>query len=1041
VTPTLTRVALGYVNAYLVGHPQRWVLIDTGERAHGAALLEAAARFAGDVPPQAIVLTHGHFDHAGGARELSQHWGVPIYASRFELPFLGGAAAYPQPDPAVGGFYIPYRGSCRQSALTLAGAISCPYNGAMPTAVITTKLYIPAPRPNAVIRAELIARLNKGLHHRLTLISAPAGFGKTSLVSAWSAGSGRPVAWLSLDDADTDLGRFLTHLVAALQTIAPTLGNDVIALLQSSQPPAVDALLPLLLNQIATLPRPALLVLDDVHVLDADIIHQTLAFLTEHLPPQLHLIIITREDPPLPLARLRARGQLAELRTADLRLTHAEASAFLTEVMGLNLSSDDIRALEERTEGWIAGLQLAALSLRGHQDVPTFIRTFAGDHRYVLDYLIEEVLQRQAAAVRDFLLQTAILDRLHGPLCDAVTGQEQSGARLESLHRGNFFVVPLDERRQWYRYHHLFADVLAAQLVAERPAQVTTLHRRASVWYEHNGALSEAIHHALAALDITRAADLIELAAPAMRRDRQEHTLLAWLRALPEELIASRPVLSIQHAGVLLSVGELAGVEGRLAAAERWLGTPAPESAVRDAVEFRQLSASIALYRAAHALALGDVAAATEYGGQVLDRSGEDDPVLRGAASGLLGLAHWTSGNLEGAYQSFADGLERLREAGNIADAIGGAIALVDIRVTQGRLREARRLCERGLQLAAEHGAPHLRGTADMHVGLSELALERGDLRGALEHLSRSQQQGEHTGFPQHPYRWRVVLARVRIAHGDLDGALELLEEAERRYVGDFFPPVRPVAAWKARLWAAQGRLGDALLWAQERGLSAHDELSYIREFEHLTLARVLLARSGRDPADRSLPEAIGLLERLLQAADAGGRTGNLIEILVLHARALQLQGDIPAALASLSHALTLAEPEGHVRVFVDEGPAIAALLEAQSAKRKVQNEPLSAYCDVLLTSFRRSAKGQTGVGETVLRFALERSNALAEPLSEREREVLRLLRTDLGGPEIARELVVSLNTLRTHTRNIYAKLGVSGRRAAVRRADELGLG
>jgi LuxR family maltose regulon positive regulatory protein len=448
---------------------------------------------------------------------------------------------------------------------------------------------------------------------------------------------------------------------------------------------------------------------------------------------------------------------------------------------------------------------------------------------------------------------------------------------------------------------------------------------------------------------------------------------------------------------------------------------------------------------------LGDVAATAGYAGQVLDRIGAGDPLLRGAASGLLGLAHWASGNLEGAYRSFADGLERLREAGNIADAIGGAVGLVDIRLTQGQLREARQICERGLQLAAEHGAPHLRGTADMHVGLSELALERGDLRAALEHLSRSQQQGEHTGFPQHPYRWRVVLARVRIAHGDLDGALELLEEAERRYVGDFFPPVRPIAAWKARVWVAQGRLSEALAWAQERGLSAHDEPSYLREFEHLTLARVLLARSARDPADRSLPEAIGLLDRLLQAADAGGRTGSLIEILVLQARALQLQGDIPAALASLSRALTLAEPEGYVRVFVDEGPAIAALLEAQSVKRKAQHDPLQPYRERLLATLRPSPEAQTGDVHGVLRSnapgragnadGVQTLERFQEPLSEREREVLRLLRTDLGGPEIARELVVSLNTLRTHTRNIYAKLGVSGRRAAVRRAEELGLG
>ena len=901
----------------------------------------------------------------------------------------------------------------------------------MSTLVLTTKLFIPPPRPNAVPRAELIARLNTGLQRRLTLIAAPAGFGKTSLASAWAGGCGRPVAWLSLDDADADPGRFLTHLVAALQTLAPAVGADVVALLQSSQPPPLDALLALLLNQIATLPRPALLALDDAHVLAGGPAGQMLAFLVEHLPPQLHLVIITREDPPLPLARLRVRAQLTELRAADLRFSHAEAAAFFSGVMGLSLSEHDIGALEARTEGWVAGLQLAALSLQGHQDAPGFVRAFAGDHRSVLGYLVDEVLDRQPAPIRSFLLQTAILSRLHGPLCDAVTGQEQSGARLEALHRGNFFVVPLDDRRQWYRYHHLFANALAAQLAAEQPEQVAALHRRASAWHERNGSIAEAIRHALAAQAYPQAADLIERAEPAMRRDRQEGVLLGWLRALPDELIAARPALGVQYAGALLSVGELAGVEPRLRAAERWLDARPPE----EAAGLGQLRAVIAVYRAAHALASGDVAATEAYTGQALDYLGEGELALRGAAAGLLGLARWASGNLEGAYRSFADGLRQLREAGNIADAIGGAVALVDIRVAQGRLREAARLCERGLRLAAEHGAPQMRGTADMYVGLSELARERGDLRAALGHLSRSQEQGEHTGFPRHPYRWRVALARLREAQGDRDGALDLLEEAERRYVGDFFPDVRPVAAWKARLWVAQGRLDDALGWARERGLSPHDELGYLREFEHLTLARVLLAGARRGLADSAPREAIGLLGRLLGAAEAGERAGSVSEILALLSLAHQIEGDLPAALASLSRALTLAEPEGFVRVFVDEGPAMAALLKAHSAGRTAQGDPLQPYRDRLLAAFSQG-DGLPGAQGP----AAPRPGALVEPLSEREREVLRLLRSELGGPEIARALVVSLNTLRTHTKNIYAKLGVGSRRAAVRRAEELDL-
>lgn len=934
----------------------------------------------------------------------------------------------------------------------------------MSTLVLTTKLFIPPPRPNAVLRARLIAQLNDGLHRRLTLISAPAGFGKTSLAASWlrplavrreHAPSSPPhprfkVAWLSLDEADADPARFLIYLVAALQTVAPAVGADILALLHSAQPPPIDALLPLLLNQIAALPQPAILVLDDYHVLGAGPIDQALAFLVEHLPPQLHLVVITREDPPLPLARLRARGHVTELRTADLRFTRPEAAAFLTEVMGLSLAGPDIDALEARTEGWVAGLQLAALSLQSHQSASDFIGAFAGDHRSVLEYLVDEVLNRQPDAIRSFLLQTAILDRLHGPLCDAVTGHEHSSARLEALHRGNFFVVPLDDRRQWYRYHRLFADVLAAQLMAEQPGQVAALHQRASAWYERNGSPTEAIRHALAARDYPRAADLLELAAPALHQQRQETTALGWYRALPDELLRCRPVLSVGYAGTLLACGDLGGVADRLRDAERWLdpaaGGPGDAQArpatmvVRNEATFRRLPSAIAVYRAAYALALGDLAASAGYAGQAVSLIGDDDHLWRGAATGLLGLASWASGDLDTAYRTFADGLTRLRIAGNLADAIGGSIALADIRVAQGRLDEAMRIYEGGLQLAADHGAPQMRGTADMYVGLSELARERGDLPGAMRHLLRSQEQGEQTGFPQHPYRWRVALARLREALGERDDALDLLREAERRYVGDFFPNVRPVAAWKARVWVGQGRLGDALAWAREGGLSAYDELSYLREFEHITLARVLLARSRRDPADGSLHEAVGLLERLLEAAAAGGRMGSAIEILVLLSLAHQIAGELPTALARLARALALAEPEGYVRIFVDEGPAMVALLQAQSAEPGAQRDLLQPYRSRLLAAFERSDGAPDARGRADVRPALARPHASVEPLSGREREVLRLLRSDLDGPEIARELVVSLNTLRTHTRNIYTKLGVSSRRAAVRRAEELGL-
>jgi LuxR family maltose regulon positive regulatory protein len=454
----------------------------------------------------------------------------------------------------------------------------------MSTPILATKLYVPPPRPEAVLRPRLIERLDDGLHRNLTLVSAPAGFGKTTLLGGWVATLPRPAAWLSLDEGDNNPTRFLAYLVAALRTIAPNMGEGVLGALQSPQPPPTESILTALLNEMAALAEDSVLVLDDYHLVDAGAVNDALTFLLEHLPPRMHLVIATREDPPLPIARLRARGQMSELRAADLRFTPDEAAGFLGGVMGLELSGGEVAALEERTEGWIAGLQLVALSMRGREDVSGFIRAFAGDNRYVLDYLAEEVLGRQPERIRSFLLETSVLERLSGPLCGAVTGQEDGGGMLEALERGNFFVVPLDDKRRWYRYHHLFADVLYAHLMAEQPDLIPALHRRASEWYEHNGSSTDAIRHALAAEDFGRAAGLVELAVPEMRRSRQEATLLGWFEALPEELLHLRPVLSVHYAGTLLQSGRLEGVEERLRDAELWLETRAGigERACRD---------------------------------------------------------------------------------------------------------------------------------------------------------------------------------------------------------------------------------------------------------------------------------------------------------------------------------------------------------------------------------------------------------------------------------------------------------------------------
>src|SRR5215217_6427410 len=668
----------------------------------------------------------------------------------------------------------------------------------MSTPILATKLFVPPTQPKVVVRPRLIEHLDEGLDRKVTLISAPAGFGKTTLLGEWVAGCGRAAAWLSLEERDNDPTRFLTYLVAALQTIAPNMGEGVQGALQSPQPPPAEAMLTALLNEIITLPDDFVLVLDDYHAIDARAVDDALTFLLEHLPPGMHLAIATREDPSLPLARLRARGQLTEVRASDLRFTISETAEFLRGMMGLDLSAEEIDALETRTEGWIAGLQLAALSMRGREDVPGFIRAFAGDNRYILDYLVEEVLQRQPEHIRSFLLSTSILDRLSGPLCGVVTGQEDGNRTLDVLERGNFFFVPLDDKRHWYRYHHLFADVLFTHLMGERPDRVPVLHRRASEWYERNGWAADAIRHALAAEDFGRAADLVELAGPAMRRSRQEATLLGWLEALPDELLRFRPVLGVGYAHVLLASGTFEGVEDRLRDAERWLettadgrawpDTPAAEMVVVDDEAFRRLPGEIAIARAGLALARGDVPATVSYARRALDLAPEDDHLTRGGAAGFLGLAYWTSGDLESAHRTYADGMASLQKAGNISDAINGAIALAAIRIAQGRLRRARRIYEQALQLANSQSAPVLRGTADIYVGISDLECERNDLQAATQHLLRSQEQGEHTGFPQNRYRWRVAMARIKEAQGDLDGALDLLDEAERLYMSDFSP-------------------------------------------------------------------------------------------------------------------------------------------------------------------------------------------------------------------------------------------------------------
>jgi LuxR family maltose regulon positive regulatory protein len=843
------------------------------------------------------------------------------------------------------------------------------------------------------------------------------------------------VAWLSLDKDDNDLPRFLAYFVAALQTIAPTVGEATLGALQSSQPPPTDVLLTALLNDLAAL-GDAVLVLDDYHVIESPPIDEALTFFVDHLPPQFRLVIASREDPPLPLARLRALGQLTELRATDLRFTPDEAASFLNQVMGLNLSAADIAALEARTEGWIAGLQLAALalqgtlSMQGRSDTANFIQAFTGSHRFVLDYLMEEVLQRQPAAVRHFLLQTSILDRLCGSLCEAVTERTDGRSLLETLERGNLFVVPLDDQRQWYRYHHLFADVLHARLIDEQTDRVAELHRRASVWYEQNDLPAEAIQHALIAKDIARAANLIERVWLGMDLTYRSAAWLRWAQQLPEELIRAHPVLCLGYAWALLNGGELEASESWLRAAECWID-PLPEVAAQmvvvDEAEYCALPAAIASARAYRALAQGDIPGTIAHARQALTLAAEDDVIRRSQATGLLGLAEYAGGDLSAAEQSLLAFQATARQGGDMANALGITFILANIWLAQGRLREAASAYRQALHHAERQTVLPI-GASDLYRGLSELLCERGDLESAAQHLKTAQQVGEQAALTGWPHRLSVAQARLLAAQGNLSGALSLLEEAERQYVRNPLPD-QPIAAMKARVWVRQDQLSAASAWAREQNLSPADDRDYLREFEHLTLARVLIARyrNGRD--EGALRDARRLLDRLQHEAEAGCRAGSMIEITMLQAIARQAQGDTPSAITSLERALTLAEPEGYVRLFVDEGEPLRSLIFDVGSRIEKQkggeSQNLIGYVKKLLAAFAPGTAPQS---------------AIVEPLSERELDVLKLLGTELSGPEIADRLSVSLNTVRTHTKNIYGKLGANSRRTAIRRAEEVGL-
>jgi LuxR family maltose regulon positive regulatory protein len=879
------------------------------------------------------------------------------------------------------------------------------------TPLLTTKLYIPSPRSNLVPRPRLVEQLDEGLHlgHRLTLVSASAGSGKTTLLGEWAVACNLRFCWLSLDEDDSDPARFWTYVVAALQTLHPQLGQSVLPLLQGPQPPPVQSILTPLLNEVAALSESVVLILDDYHLVTEGAIHDGVAFLLDHLPQQVHLVIATRADPPLPIARLRARGQLTELRADDLRFTAEEVAAFLNDVMGLGLRPKDVAALEARTEGWISGLHLAALSMQGREDAHAFVEAFTGGHHYILEYLIEEVLNRQPEPVQRFLLQTSILDRLCAPLCDAVVGEIgdwrlEVGSRqspisnlrsqhvLDYLESSNLFIIPLDDEQRWYRYHHLFGDLLRKRLgQATPPEQLSELHRRASQWHEENGLLEQAVKHARAAGDFERIAGIAEQAAGSSLLDARLTTLLRWVNALPQDVLRAHPRLQIYRAWALF-------MNGHLEAAQR---------------------------------ALGDCRRALE----TMPPSPEND-TLRRALTRLLdtidmiaqGFMYSVDNKIKEAIRVCSRARDVALEDGHVFLAAQATEGLALTQYHQGQLRASAQSCQQVIDLAAQSAAQAPLAAAG-YVELAGIHIEWNDLEKAADLLDEALALCREWGIVQTLNEAYTAQSHLLQLRGDIEGAWGVLEKAREfgSMEGDSSLVNFRLATQQARLNLAAGEPEKAVRWVEgtkaafASGKRRQQLPAAFVETLQTTLARAYLAQD-------KAKEALAALKPLLAPAEDAGAFLRVIEVCALKALALQALGDTSAALASLERSLALAEPEGYVRMYVNEGPPMAALLR-EAASHNIA----PGYADRLLAAFEAEKSCSPAP-------QLPCPSALLDPLTPRELDVLHLISQGLSNKDIAEKLVIALNTVKRHTSNIYSKLGVKSRTQAIARARELGL-
>jgi LuxR family maltose regulon positive regulatory protein len=887
----------------------------------------------------------------------------------------------------------------------------CERDALLASNLVATKLHLPGTQPGFVSRPRLGRQLDDGLARGLILVAAPAGSGKTSLLASWARAGSRPVAWLSLDTGDNDPARFWRHVFATLDQARPGIGTRVAPLLSLSEPPPSEILVTVLINELAE-PGELVLVLDDYHLIDSRRLHDAMDFLVSHLPPGLQLVLASRSEPRLPLPRLRARGQVAEVDATELRFTAAEAAELLAGVV----STEAVAVLTRRTEGWAAGLRLAALSLRGQDDVTRFVAEFSGSNRYVLDYLTEEVLESQPKDVRGFLLETSVLDRLSGPLCDVITGRSDSQQMLERIERAGLFLVPLDEVRGWWRYHHLFADLLRARLDAERPERVRELHSLAARWHEEHGLADDAIQHALAAADMTEAARLIERHFDAAYMTGERATIQRWLSAIPDQVMLKRPRLRLARTLAALVFGDVTAAATLLSAAgiDTGFAEPYSPSAGEAASLLVNIPAGFAIARAWLAYLRAEPEAMAGFAAQARSSLRAGQLMLESIYRLNLTLSDWLRGMLPEAERGFTDLVARWRQFGESSMAARSCRFLGQVQYDQGRLDAAFRTYAHAVAITEDPDQPRPTIAAYGYAGMAEVAYQRNELGDALRYATEGIARGRQLSENEPLASALITLAWIRQAEGDFAGAVAAAEEAERsapRFAGTNLLSFIP--AQRARLLLAQGDINAAADWAAAQGIDAEDEPAYIREREYLVLVRLLLAQRQPD-------RALGLLERLGESAVRQHRTGNVIEVLALRALALAATGDRTAALDVLREALSLAHPAGYVRVFAEEGAPMAELLGA------VDGLPAD-YLAPVLRAIRRDPAGA-------------RSQGLVDPLTARELEVLALLAAGASNQSIADQLVVTLDTVKKHMTHVLAKLAAGNRTEAVARARQIGL-